>query len=46
MQALERAFPTDNIDLGRRPPFFFPVSGLGSWRTRDMPIGSLTSGDT
>jgi predicted permease len=41
MQALERAFPTDNIDLGRRPPFFFPVSGLGSWRTRDMPIGSL-----
>jgi putative ABC transport system permease protein len=40
--ALERIYPTDNRDLGR-PSFLFPVSGLGSWRTRGTPMSSLVA---
>jgi putative ABC transport system permease protein len=40
LQALERMYPEENVDLGRQS-FVFPVSGLGSWRTRDVGTGSL-----
>ncbi len=39
-KALEALFPAENAGFGR-PAHVFPLSGLGSWRTRDMPMASL-----
>ena len=40
MQAIERSHPEGNTDFGRAA-FLFPVSGLASWQTRDMPTMAL-----
>ena len=41
-KALEGMYPADNIDLGR-PCHLFPISGLGSWRTRDISMVSMAA---
>jgi MacB-like periplasmic core domain len=40
MQALERIYPEENAGFGRAA-FVFPVSGLASWQTRDLPTTAL-----
>ena len=41
-RTLERLSPTDNAGFAR-DAFVFPVSGLGSWQTRDLPARALAA---
>jgi predicted permease len=41
-RALERMYPNENVDLGRAI-HLFPIAGLGSWRTRDMPMFAVVA---
>jgi putative ABC transport system permease protein len=39
-QLLEHLYPEENIGFGR-PPYVFPIFGLGGWQTRDMSTTAL-----
>src|SRR5258708_7096996 len=39
-QALERTYPKDNEGLGQ-PALVFPISGLGGWQGRGVPLAAI-----